>query len=72
MEVMDLAMIATLVVSFVLVKLLADWCDRSFDFQGSVPVCKNQFTEKEALSRISKTSEKRLKSAYFHAYGIVL
>lgn len=27
MEVMDLAMIATLVVSFVLVKLLADWCD---------------------------------------------
>ena len=28
--------------------------------------------KKEALSRISKTSEKRLKSAYFHAYGIVL
>ena len=25
-----------------------------------------------ALPRISKTSEKRLKSAYFHAYGIVL
>ena len=31
MEVMDLAMIATLVVSFVLVKLLADWCDRQMD-----------------------------------------
>ena len=31
MEVMDLAMIATLVVSFVLVKLLVDWCDRQMD-----------------------------------------
>ena len=31
MDVMDLAMIATLVVSFVLVKLLADWCDRQMD-----------------------------------------
>lgn len=31
MEVMDLAMIATLVVSFVLVKLLADWCDRQME-----------------------------------------
>lgn len=31
MEVMDLAMIATLVVSFVLMKLLADWCDRQMD-----------------------------------------
>ena len=28
--------------------------------------------KKEDRSRISKTLEKRLKSAYFHAYGIVL
>ena len=28
--------------------------------------------KKEALSRMSKTSEKRSKSSYFHAYGIVL
>jgi len=28
--------------------------------------------KKEGISRMSKTSEKRLKSAYFHAYGIVL
>ena len=31
MEVMDLAMIATLVESIVLVKLLADWCYSQMD-----------------------------------------
>lgn len=28
---MDIAMLAILVVSFVLVKLLADWCERQID-----------------------------------------
>src|SRR5699024_8803674 len=39
-------------------------CSRSFDFQGSVPVCKNQFTEKTDpfpyIQNVGKTLEIRI------------
>ena len=39
-------------------------CSRSFDFQGSVPVCKNQFTEKRGpfpyIQNVGKTLEIRI------------